>query len=64
MERIRIVSGAWVVSGRCLEGIWRVSGRRLGDVWRVDGGYMEAVLNKNPHLFFTGRKGPMCLGGV
>ena len=36
----------------------------LEDVWRFDGGCLEAVLNKNPHLFSTGRKGPMCLEGV
>ena len=61
LEGIRIVSGFWKVSGRCLEGVWKVSGGSQEGVWKLLGRCLEGVWNKNPYLISTGSKDPMCL---
>ena len=61
LEGIRIVSGFWKVSGRCLEGVWKVSGGSQEGVWKLLGRCLEGVWNKNPYLISTGSKDPICL---
>ena len=64
LECIRIVSGLWKVSGRCLGGVWKAQRGSQEDVWRVDDGCFKGAWNKNPNLISTRRKGPMCLESV
>ena len=63
-DYVWFLESVWEMSGRCLEVIRRVSERCLKDVWGVDGGCLEGVWNKNPHLSYNARKGPVCLEGV